>query len=240
MRVVGFVSGPALPLSARGTKWTGLAHSSDWVPTLVEGVAGATLPAETGPRPLDGFDLWPALTTGAASPRHEVVHQVANEYFNESVQAIRVGDYKLIIGNPGDPRTIAFPEAGDKDVPFGLSNGTRHGPHKQRCYARSIPAPRAPPRCVPHCLFNIVEDVGESNDLSADPAYAGVLANLTQRLLEVGATGPPKSAAQAFPTVAGFHAATAKVCDKMRQSGFLEPLSEAELREIGVAPYTDA
>ena len=29
-----------LPSSARGTTWRGLAHSSDWVPTVIEGVFG--------------------------------------------------------------------------------------------------------------------------------------------------------------------------------------------------------
>ena len=30
VRVVSFVTGPLIPQSRRGTKWSGLAHSSDW------------------------------------------------------------------------------------------------------------------------------------------------------------------------------------------------------------------
>ncbi len=34
-RVMAFVSGGALPAARRGTTWSGVAHSSDWLPTLV-------------------------------------------------------------------------------------------------------------------------------------------------------------------------------------------------------------
>lgn len=50
------------------------------------GVAGVTVPATTGPRPLDGKNLWPALTATARgnitkkSPRTEVLHHVVNNY----------------------------------------------------------------------------------------------------------------------------------------------------------------
>ena len=51
--------------------------------TLVEGIAGGTVDrANTGPRAPDGFNLWPALLSGGASPRTEVVHQVSNQHYD--------------------------------------------------------------------------------------------------------------------------------------------------------------
>ena len=34
----------------------------------------------TGPRKLDGFNLWPSLISGGGSPRNEVIHQVNNNF----------------------------------------------------------------------------------------------------------------------------------------------------------------
>ena len=75
VRVVCFIASPLLPRAVQGTVWEGMAHSSDWYVTFVEGLAGGSV-AGSGARPSDGFNLWPALVSGGASPRHEVVHQV--------------------------------------------------------------------------------------------------------------------------------------------------------------------
>jgi hypothetical protein len=40
--------------------------------------------------------------------RTEVIHQVENKHFSESVTAIRVGEMKLIVGNPGDARMLRW------------------------------------------------------------------------------------------------------------------------------------
>jgi hypothetical protein len=51
--------------------------------TLVEGLAGGHVDRlNSGPRPPDGFNLWPALMSGGPSPRTEVVHQVSNQHYN--------------------------------------------------------------------------------------------------------------------------------------------------------------
>ena len=34
VRVMSFISGPAVPPARRGTRWTGMAHSSDWYVTV--------------------------------------------------------------------------------------------------------------------------------------------------------------------------------------------------------------
>merc|ERR1719440_1737225 len=80
IRAEAFVYSELLPKSVRGTVWPGLAHASDWYPTLVEGLAGLKITEETGPLPVDGFNLWPALRSGGASPTNEVITQVQNDY----------------------------------------------------------------------------------------------------------------------------------------------------------------
>ncbi|HMM91950.1 arylsulfatase B [Bradyrhizobium sp.] len=62
-------------------------HVVDMFPTLA-GLAGASL---TKGKPLDGLDVWPTISSGAASPRQEIVYNV--EPFRGGV---RIGDWKLI------------------------------------------------------------------------------------------------------------------------------------------------
>lgn len=194
LRVEAFLSGGALPAASRGATWPGMAHAADWYSTLVEGVAGLPLPANTtgGPRPLDSLNLWPALLSGGASPRTEVVHQVANGFFTENVTAIRVGDYKLIKGVVGDNRTLAWPAPGASPTPLGLTgavveSGTDHvrGPEVKGGSTVGF--------CKPACLFNVVADPGETADLAARPEFASLVANMSARLEAAGASGPPNA-----------------------------------------------
>ena len=72
VRTVAFVSWKGLPASVKGTKLKGLAHLTDWYITIVEGIAGVNA-SDGGPAPLDGHNLWPALTgLASASPRTDV------------------------------------------------------------------------------------------------------------------------------------------------------------------------
>jgi arylsulfatase A-like enzyme len=71
-------------------------HMVDWYPTLLK-LAGAPLEQKL---PLDGRDLWPTLTAGAASPHDDIVLNTAPR-----AGAIRVGDWKLVLNgqsNVGD------------------------------------------------------------------------------------------------------------------------------------------
>lgn len=65
----------------------GLIHAVDLYPTLAS-LAGAS--AKKG-KPLDGVNIWDTLSTGAASPRTEIVYNI--EPFRG---AVRQGDWKLI------------------------------------------------------------------------------------------------------------------------------------------------
>jgi arylsulfatase A-like enzyme len=66
-------------------------HVVDWYPTLLR-LAGASLEQ---PLPLDGRDLWPALTQGRPSPHDMILLNAAPQS-----GGLRAGDWKLLI-NPG-------------------------------------------------------------------------------------------------------------------------------------------
>ncbi|XP_062284700.1 arylsulfatase I-like [Scomber scombrus] len=116
MRGVAFVHSPLLKRRRRVSK--ALLHITDWFPTLV-GLAGGNISQSQG---LDGFDVWPTISEGKESPRQEILHNIdplhksvapsttarsgqiipPQPVWDTSVQAaIRVGDWKLLTGDPG-------------------------------------------------------------------------------------------------------------------------------------------
>ncbi|XP_071453514.1 arylsulfatase B-like [Hetaerina americana] len=66
-------------------------HISDWVPTLLSAIDGSSklLPG------LDGYNMWKALSEDEPSERNEIL---LNIDANENESALRVGDWKLMIG----------------------------------------------------------------------------------------------------------------------------------------------
>ena len=227
VRVESFISGGLVPESRRGTNWDGLAHSSDWYKVFVEGVAGGSIPANTGPRLPDGHNLLPAIFANEASPRSEVVHQVANQYFSENVTSIRMGDFKLIItskGNVGDTRILKWPELSATATPFGESGGQKQG---NQCRAPSGEG-SGTKSCIPHCLFNVVDDISESHDLSKDPQYANLITNMTKRLEFHGSTGPDLNLAYIVPLNKFGSEILPGLCEGMKINGVLEPIDAEE------------
>ena len=125
IRGVGFVSGGAL--KTRGVVNRELIHVSDWFPTLVKGVAGGSL---NGTLALDGFDQWPTITgKDVPSARSYLLHNIDISYpkrgkkmFSDTWDtrvraAIRLGDMKLITGQPDDGSWVKPPS--DESVPHG-------------------------------------------------------------------------------------------------------------------------
>uniref|UniRef100_A0AAY5K2G4 Sulfatase N-terminal domain-containing protein n=1 Tax=Esox lucius TaxID=8010 RepID=A0AAY5K2G4_ESOLU len=112
VRGVGFVHSPLLRHRRRVSK--ALLHITDWYPTLV-GLAGGNVSLTEG---LDGYNMWPTISEGTESPRREILHNIdplyqrsslapgsgqeAQHVWDTTVQAsIRVGDWKLLTGDPG-------------------------------------------------------------------------------------------------------------------------------------------
>jgi hypothetical protein len=128
----------------------------------------------------DGHDTISAVFAGGPSPRTEVVHAVVNQHnppgyphgpmaaqgFPYSCAAssfcggaLRVGDFKLLVGYPGWDDHYAYP------------NGSSFSPDTQLHWAV----------CETHCLFDVGADIAELHDLSADPVHAPTLARMLAR-----------------------------------------------------------
>ena len=75
------------------------------MPTSLAAAGAAFGPASTC---IDSLNLLSAIQSNGASPRTEVVHMIDSEYNSAVCQqghcgaGIRVGDYKILIGYPGD------------------------------------------------------------------------------------------------------------------------------------------
>lgn len=74
----------------------------------------------------------------------------------------------------------------------------------------------------PGCLFDLSKDESESNNLINDTTYAAVVKQLTARLLEAGATGPP----WAFPIPKGavFALLNSEICAQEQATGYFGPV----------------
>eukprot|EP00041_Stephanoeca_diplocostata_P000814 m.17077 g.17077 ORF g.17077 m.17077 type:complete len:629 (+) comp11147_c0_seq1:175-2061(+) len=227
VRVVAFVTGSVVPPAQRGSVWTGLAHSSDWYPTIISGIANLSMPATTGPRAVDGLNLWHALLTNASSPRTEVIHQVVNNYtLAENLTdpaVITMGRFKLILGDPGDNRIIAFPAPLEHPVAFGQSGGIRNGyaGETNNCRAKSISGSVHSGDCTPGCLFDLSTDPSETTNLYGRSEYAETVLRLSSRLKEAAATGPPW--ANPYPDVATKNALVAEICAYEAETQYYEP-----------------
>ncbi|KAL4218609.1 hypothetical protein ACF0H5_021199 [Mactra antiquata] len=150
MHGVGFVHSNLLDKRVIGSVSPQLIHVTDWFPTIVK-LAGGSL---NGTQPLDGFNQWSTINYGETSPRKELLHNIdplypasgqplSNSTFNTTIRAaLRVGDWKIITGEPGNGSWVPPPHM---DSPI-IDDARKD---KQNVW-----------------LFNIAEDPNERNDLS--------------------------------------------------------------------------
>ena len=112
-----FVHWSGFSAAQKGSVWGGMAHAADWGVTLVAalGHQATTLPREPA---FDGFNLWPALVNGRASPRTEMLLSMRDaddcSHGNDPLcrfpgfLAYRKGPYKLIYGKPALSGALDF------------------------------------------------------------------------------------------------------------------------------------
>ncbi|KAL5004414.1 hypothetical protein ScPMuIL_017870 [Solemya velum] len=93
-RVSAFVHGAGLQKT--GYTYDGMIHAVDWHPTILSAAGGT--PAEG----IDGLNQWPSISTGSKSARSEFIYNLDDCLpAQQGRAAIRIGDYKLMVGNPG-------------------------------------------------------------------------------------------------------------------------------------------
>jgi arylsulfatase A-like enzyme len=171
VRGVGFVNSPLLTKPGRVSHE--MIHVSDWFPTLVK-LAGGDL---NGTKPLDGFDVWDTINTGEPSPRTEILHNIdpvktpwygkCHGYKWCPQAALRVGDWKLLTGCPGDSRWIPPPNSS-----FNLNEENSSTKDTKKLF-----------------LFNIAQDPEERHELSAE--YPEKVKELLLRLQKYNSTAVP-------------------------------------------------
>ncbi|KAK7505089.1 hypothetical protein BaRGS_00003659, partial [Batillaria attramentaria] len=167
MRAAGFVHSPLLETHVQGTKTFELLHVTDWYPTLQKLAGGEDVQG------LDGYDQW----NEGRSQRTEILHNIDplfgpvgdrlyNNTFDTRVRAaIRVGDYKLITGDPSNGSWVAPPESGwPSELPEDADR-------------KNV------------WLFNLRLDPSEHNDLSNQ--RPDLVRQLLDRLLHYNATAVP-------------------------------------------------
>merc|ERR1712166_172572 len=159
IRAAGFLWGKGIPAGVNNTK---LFHAADWLPTLVA-LAGGKL-TEKHARSLDGHDIWSAITADVPSPRREILHNI-DPLKKEA--AIRVGDWKLIVGasNKG-----WGPKPGTKGLTRDIV-----GPEKE-----SGP-----------WLFNMRDDPTERTNFYGEPLYAEQQGELERALQRYNVSAVP-------------------------------------------------
>ena len=142
VRAAAFAGGGFIPEAARGTVSDGMIAIADWYGTFA-GLAGVDptdhSAAASNLPPIDSVDVWP-LVTGAnkTSARDELL---------VDANCLIQGDYKLLKGHvsPAGWAGSAYPNSSTGEHPIDVSINCGD----------------------PGCLFNVVEDPGEHNDLAA-------------------------------------------------------------------------
>ena len=150
VRVPAVVGGGLLPRAMAGANLTGLAHVADVYATLL-GLAG--LPAADGAwAPVDGVDQWPYWSgANATPPRTHIVHEHSMFAPGPATGALRLGDWKVIVGT----ESAALWYGGDSSGHF---TPPERGKQNTSATACSLDAP---------CLFNIALDPEERSDVAA-------------------------------------------------------------------------
>ncbi|KAK3786698.1 hypothetical protein RRG08_057974 [Elysia crispata] len=185
---IGFVTSPLLSKKQMGKVSTEMMHVSDWFPT-VAAMAGVKVNSTLG---LDGYSQWSMIRDGKLSERKEILHNIDilytqkgkklfNNTFDTSVRAsIRVGDYKLLCGDPGDGTWWPVPSTNQKELPSLSAAAEERVASPESIEGADVKN---------LWLFNIRDDPNEENDLST--SMPEVVKHLLDRISYYNATSLP-------------------------------------------------
>lgn len=144
-------------------------HAADWLPTFVEVAGGKRVHG------IDGMSQWPMISQGRRSPRQEFVYHIKPS----GDGAIRVGDYKLIVGRPGMHNDWYRPPGAEPVKPSSLKGGK----HDQTQIPKSV-----------ILLYNLKDDPAERNNLAdQQPEVLRVMLQHYQRHNATKVTPFPKT-----------------------------------------------
>ena len=168
VRGTGFVWGSLLPNLNYDNHH--LIHVTDWLPTIIEGIAGLEMDRDKWA--LDGYNVWPTITENIETPRKQLLINLDPPHPGFIGQAaIRIGDWKLIKGQPNC--SLYRPE----HVGDGCPDGWVH-------LNGSI---EIPPYAPSHLwLFNIMADPNERSNVA--DLYANIVNQLKDRIEYYNAT----------------------------------------------------
>ncbi|XP_052789577.1 arylsulfatase B-like [Mya arenaria] len=177
MHAVGFVHSKLIGSQMTGSATMELMHVTDWFPTLVKLAKGNL----NGTKPLDGFDQWATISNAGDSPRQEILHNIDqlfkpsgrplyNGTFDTTIRAaLRVGDWKIITGDPGNGSWIPPPEYG---LPVRDAHEQTTGLNAKNLW-----------------LFNIMKDPTEQHDMSE--TEPGIVTKMLDKLRDYQKSAVP-------------------------------------------------
>lgn len=159
-----------------------LIHVSDWLPTIYH-VAGGNLSDLVN---VEGVDLWDMISSSGKPVRKELLHNI-DPISNYS--AIRVGDYKLVMGdidgglysmwyNCTPPNSNSHDTSEAKTGMIHVECGKRPLNYTFNCWPTEAP-----------CLFDVVSDPCEYNNIASGNPQ--IVSSLLQRLFEYASHAVP-------------------------------------------------
>jgi arylsulfatase B/arylsulfatase I/J len=130
-----------------GRRYDGLAHITDWLPTLVS-AAGVSDSADRQNFPLDGVDLWQALQDGAPSPRAEIMLSLDQKERGHGGALLR-NFTKIYVGGPFKKKSFfqTPPEVAER---LGLT-------------LEEVPREVDPIDCPDGCVVDLIADPTEEH-----------------------------------------------------------------------------
>lgn len=144
-----------------------LFHVVDWFPTLLH-LAGVSPDGE-----YDGISQWKTISQDGASKRKEFVYNIYDT--NPVRAAVRVGDYKLIVGFPGNPSGWMPPPS------------SKRPSQDDQCHVKKVSANGTYIEDIR--LYNIRDDPTERNNLAEEKRE--IVVKLMKRLQKLKETMVP-------------------------------------------------